>query len=197
MNNVLTGIMLGLTISLVGMVSQPVTAPKPHTPYHQLSSCEEKILYRLNFYSELLVQRKVPYVWGGSFGLLGGDCSGQIYWICKMAGLPVKRTDAFKMWLDRGSWPGEIVYAEAGAFERAQFPDIGFITFSPKRPKGHVILVVLNGLNEDGKRQILFREASSSKKIYREYIMKKGDYREVRFEGILILDLTPGFECES
>ena len=182
MNNALTGIMLGLTISLVGMASQPGEIPRPKgvPQYAQLTNCEDRILYRLNFYSELLVQRQAPYVWGGLWGLLGGDCSGQIYWICKMAGLPVKRTTSFRMWLDKGSWPGERVLVKAGALERAQFPDLGFLTYSPKRPRGHVVMVILNALDKDGNQRILFREASSSKKIFKETAMKKGDYRWVQ-----------------
>jgi hypothetical protein len=196
MKKALLGVMLGLSIFLVAHASQIPSDPIPNPAKIQFKTCEERILYRLNFYSELLVKYKVQYVWGGFWGLLGIDCSGGIYWICHMAGLPVHRTTSLQMWLNHGSWPGERVLVKAGASDRAEFPNIGFFTFSPKRPKGHVMLVILNATDKNGNRKILFREASSSQKIFKETEMKTGDYRFVRFEGIIVLDLTPGFKCD-
>jgi len=172
-----------------------VEAKKADPPVYcaKLKTAEERILCRLNFYSEMLVKLGPPYVWGGFWGILGGDCSGQIYWICRRAGLPVTRTTSLKMWLNKGAWPGERILAKAGAHEKAQFANLGFIDYSKDRPRGHVVFIVLNAEDKNGKRIILFREASSSKKIFKETIMRKGDYRWVRLYGIISLDLTPGF----
>jgi hypothetical protein len=194
MNRALLGIILGLSIFLVANASQPPTyVVEP--PKKEFKTCEERILYRLDFYSKLLVEYHVPYVWGGFWGLLGVDCSGYMYWICHMAGLPVKRTTSYRMWLDKGSWPGERVFVKLDELDRAQFPNLVFFTYSAKRPKGHTALVVLNAIDNKGRRTVLFREASSSRKIVKDTEMKKGDYRWVRVEGFLILDLTPGFNC--
>ena len=197
MNNMITGIILGLSLYLVGAVTQPVRTPVPEPPKKEFKTCEERILYRLNFYSELLVKLKVPYIWGGFWGTLGVDCSGYLYWVCKMAGLPVKRTTSFRMWLDKGSWPGERVFVKIDEHDRIRFPDVLFWTYGAKRPFGHTAIAVLNAIDKQGKRTVLFREASSSKKIVKDTEMKKGDYRWVRLEGFIILDLTPGFDCEK
>lgn len=195
MNNAVTGVLLGLSLFLVTAVESP-QAPRPTPPKIEFKTCVEHILYRLNYYSELLVRMKVPYVWGGFWGLLGVDCSGYIYWICKKAGLPVHRTTSHRMWLDRGSWPGERVLVKLDDhYDNVEFPDILFWTYG-KRPYGHTAIIVLNALDNNGNRRILFREASSSKKFVKETLMSKGDYRWIRLEGFIVLDLTPGFDCE-
>jgi len=195
MKKALLGVMLGLSIFLVAHASQIPNDPIPNPAQIQFKTCEERILYRLNFYSELLVKYKIQYVWGGFWGILGVDCSGYMYWICHMAGLPVKRETSLRMWLDKGAWPGERVLVKFDAHDRAQFPDLLFWTYDPKRPKGHVALVIMNAEDKNGHRTVLFREASFSKKIVKETEMKQGDYRWVRLEGVLVLDLTPGFKC--
>jgi len=190
----INGVMLGLALYLVAHASVPTKVPEP--PKKEFKSCEERILYRLNFYSEMLVRLQVPYVWGGYWGPLTGDCSGQTYWICHMAGLPVHRTTAYKMWLNKGSWPGQRVFVKLNEQDIAQFPSLLFWTYDTKRPFGHVALTVWNATDSKGRRTILFREASFSKKIFKETEMKKGDVRWEKLVGILILDLTPGFKCE-
>ena len=192
MNKFITGVLLGLSLYVVAQAATPTQIPEP--PKKENLSYEENILYRLDFYSRLAVIVKTPYVWGGSKDLKALDCSGYIYWICHKAGLPYKRTTSLRMWLDHGSWPGERVLVKFDARDRAQFPDLLFWTFSVKRPAGHTALVILNAEDKKGNRTILFREASSSKKIVKETEMKTGDYRWVRLEGILILDLAPGFK---
>lgn len=190
----LNGIMLGLALFLVAHASVPSKLPEP--PKKESRTCEENILYRLDFYSKMLVELRVPYIWGGYWGKLGVDCSGYMYWICHMAGLPVKRTTSYRMWLDKGSWPGERVFVKFNELERAQFPNVAFFTYDVKRPFGHTVLVVMNALDKQGRRTILFREASSSAKIVKDTEMKQGDYRWVRVEGFIVLDLTPGFDCK-
>lgn len=191
--------LIGLVIAL-SVIGTTNTANKKVEVYQSPLKCssyekaEDRILCRLNYYSELLVKLAPKYIWGGFWGLLGGDCSGQVYWICKMAGLPVNRTTSLRMWLDKGGWPGERILVVAGAHEKAQFATLGFFDYSKTRPRGHVVFVVFNTEDKNGRRQILFREASYGKKIFKETIMKEGDYNWVHLHGILIMDLTPGFE---
>ena len=194
MFKVLLAIVLAMLVFVTtGLAETVVKKADPPIYCSKLKTAEERILCRLNFYSEMLAKLGPPYVWGGFWGILGGDCSGQIYWICRRAGLPVTRTTSLKMWLNKGAWPGQRILAKAGAHDKAKFANLGFFDYSKKRPRGHVVFIVLNAEDKNGKRMILFREASSSKKIFKETIMKQGDYRWVKLYGILSLDLTPGF----
>jgi len=188
-----TGIMIGLSLYLVAQASVPAKVPEP--PKKEFKTCEENILYRLNFYSELLVKLSVPYIWGGYWGTLGGDCSGQTYWVCHMAGLPVHRTTAARMWLDKGLWPGERVFIKVNEQDIAKFPDLLFWSYKPRK-FGHVAFTVWNATDEKGRRTILFREASFSKMIFKETEMKEKDGRWINLVGVLVMDLTPGFKCE-
>lgn len=192
MGKVVLGFVLGCFLFLLAH-AEPRVLPAP--PEQDFKTCEEMILYRLNFYSELYVKWRMPYKWGGSSPATSFDCSGFVYDVCKRSGLPVKRTTSYRMWLDKGSWPGERVFVKFNAHDEAVFPDLVFFTFSSARKFGHVGLVVINATDKNGRRSILFREASSSQKVLKETEMRDGDYRWIRVEGILILDLTPGFVC--
>lgn len=192
MKNLLIGMAIALSMSTITNIDEHKEC-NPPINCTVAERLEDRILCRLDYYSGLLVELAPTYIWGGYWGILGGDCSGQTYWICKMSGLPVNRTTSLRMWQDEGGWPGERVLAIADAHDRAKFGNLGFFDFSKKRPRGHVVFIVLNAMGQDGKQRILFREASFSKKIFKETIMKSGDYRWVRLHGILQLDLTPGF----
>lgn len=195
MRKALLGIMLGLSIFLVAHASQVPSDPIPNPAKKEFKTCEERILYRLNFYSDLLTRLKSPYIWGGFWGTWGGDCSGQIRAICHYAGLPYPRVTSLQMWLNKGAWPGKRVFVKLDEHDIAKFPDLLFWTYDAKRPYGHVAMTVWNATDDKGRRTILFREASFSKKYFKETEMKDKDGRWVKLVGILILDLSPGFEC--
>jgi hypothetical protein len=169
-SNTWLGLCLGLSLFIV-----------THTETPKIKTPEE----RINYYVEMLLAIAPPYVWGGSFGLLGGDCSGNTYWVFHMAGIPVLRMRALEMWL--GGWPGKKIIMKDGAWAKAQFPNIVFFTFKKERPAGHVAIVRKN----TGKT-ITYAEASFSAKMYKETAMVLTDGRGKAVIGIIIVDLYPG-----
>lgn len=176
MNHALLGICLGITFFLVATTSSTPIPP---------------ILERLKFYTDLLVKVAPPYVWGGNWGVLGGDCSGQTQAIFTLSGLKLPRLTSLAMW--NGGWPGMRYSIAEGAREECDFPHLIFFTW--ERPAQHVGIVRWNKL-ADKKRQIMFAEASSNKKTYyyKETLIKQGDNRWNHTAGILAVDLTPGFK---
>lgn len=149
------------------------------------------ILKRLNYYADLFVFYAPPYVWGGYWGIVGGgDCSGQMRALYVLSGVGYPRLTSRNMW--NGGWPGLRYKASEGAREETEFPHLIFFDYSPKRPRGHVGIVRTNVKSKKGRR-IVFAEASSSAKIFKETLIKQGDYRWRHVHGILIPDLTPGF----
>lgn len=178
---------LGVTAAIsFFMVTSFIDVNSPRMIYGS-DSFINRVLSRIEIVANLYEITKVPYTKGNN------DCSGTMTKIvgnilrkAGIGGFP--RTTSRKMWI---VWPGVNYTGSKEVFERGQFPDILWFTYSPKRPRGHVTLI---RTNEDGG--ITFSEASSSKKYFKRTRMKKGDYRYNHIYGSKILDLTPGFEVK-
>jgi hypothetical protein len=178
MNNMWLGISLAIALFIVTNTSSIVP------------TAEE----RIQFYVNYLLQLAPPYVWGGYWGILGGDCSGQVAWVLKMSGIGgYPRTTALRMWL---MWPHKKkIVNNTEMWQSAKFPNIGWYTFPTKktpRPYGHVWIV----LDNDGNK-LDFAEASSGKGYFKKTCMTKGDSRDKYWVGVMELNLTPGFTKEE
>jgi hypothetical protein len=187
MNNMMLGISLGIAFYIVGTIS-------PIGP--GLSGDTDSFIVqakaRIQFYTDMLVELAPPYVWGGFWGLLGGDCSGQMRWIFKMAGIVYPRLTALSMW--NGGWPGRRYKSSLATLSQAEFPNVIFFTYKPNRPAGHVGIVRKVWKTAKGAWRVLFAEASSSAKYFKETLIKEGDYRWKHTLGLLVPDLSPGFD---
>jgi len=145
-------------------------------------SAETSAETRIDFFVDLLVKLHPPYVWGGAWGPLGNDCSGSMYWVFRKSGVPVPRTTALAMW--NGAWPGTRTLAKDEARENTQFPDLIFFDYSIGRPRGHVGIIRWNVMSQM-KRNIMFAEASSSAKRFKETLILQNDSRWKATHGVL------------
>jgi hypothetical protein len=134
-----------------------------------------------------LLEKLAPtYVWGGFWGLLGGDCSGQTY-----AGFtpdfPGKRTTAFRMWLGYGNWGKNNIEGPEKGFEAGDFPKIVFFNYGGKIAS-HVGTWRKKSVEEEAyskkikKETKVFAEASSSARYFKRTTIIKGD---TRYKAIL------------
>jgi hypothetical protein len=113
-----------------------------------------------------LEQTQPKYVWGGSAGPLGGDCSGQTYWAFR--GLPVKRETALGMWLGRGGWGTDNTQDKA-LMLKSVFPDLIF--FQNARPADHVGIV-----REVSEGKLIFAESPNKRSHYRRTELTRPNY---------------------
>lgn len=141
---------------------------------------------RMNYWTTMLERKAPAYVWGG-VGMSGGDCSGQVYYICHMSGLPYLRSTALMMW--NGAWPGKVTKS----WKDAQFPNLIYFTFTANRPSGHVGLVRTNHY----PNYLIFAEASSTANSFKRTIMDPATGRGKSLTGIQVLDLTVGFDTKK
>jgi hypothetical protein len=144
----------------------------------------KEVTTRMDYWTGWLERLSPKYVWGGVGIAKGGDCSGQVYWVCHMSGLPYLRTTAFQMW--NGAWPGEVIKS----WKTSAFPNLIYFTFSEKRPAGHVGIIRKN-YHPD---YLIFAEASSSAKRFKRTIIESDTNYEKTIIGIQKLDLTMGFK---
>lgn len=151
------------------------------------------ILKRLNYYVDLFVKNAPPYIWGGAWGIIGGgDCSGQMRALMVLSGCHYPRLTALAMW--NGGWPGRRYKASFTTLSQAEFPYLIFFTYKPSRPAGHVGMVRKVWKTNHGNLRVLFAEASSSAKYFKETLIKQGDYRWKHTLGVLVPNLSPGFD---
>ena len=144
----------------------------------------KEVTGRMDYWTGRLERLAPAYVWGG-FGVgKGGDCSGQMYWVCHMSGLPFIRTTALQMW--NGAWPGKVIKS----WEKSKFPNLIYFTFSEKRPSGHVGIIRANHY----PNYLIFAEASSTAKVFKRTTLTKGSSHDKSVTGIQELDLTVGFD---
>jgi cell wall-associated NlpC family hydrolase len=137
------------------------------------------------FYADLLEEYKVPYTWGGFFGLFGVDCSGANYYVVSKV-KPVKRTTAFRMWLKYGNWTGKTIEGK-DAFDSADPTDILF--FSYKSEADHTALAREHKNIKDKRVSLEMSEASFSAGYYKRTTIKKNDGRYTSILGVRKLDL--------
>ena len=134
-----------------------------------------------------------PYIWGGFWGLLGGDCSGQTYYVFN-PDFPGKRTTAYRMWLGYGNWGTDNVKGSMNSFKVAQFPNQIYFNYGGKTAS-HVGTVrkptdkEIEEAKKRGKKFIVFAEASSSSRYFKRTIIYEGDARYKAILGIKILDI--------
>lgn len=176
MNSVVLGITLALSLFLITAIKQP--------------SVEQKAIDRINYYTEILLKKRVPYVWGGYWSIFGFDCSGGIATILKLAGIGgYPRTTAFRMWL---IWPHKKkIISKVDIWKEARFPNVLFFTYPNKvspRPFGHVAWYRRN----NNPKAMVMAEASSSAGYFKETEIKRGDARDKAIVGLMVLNLTPG-----
>lgn len=134
-----------------------------------------------------------PYVWGGYWGLLGGDCSGQTYYVFN-PDYPGKRTTAFRMWVGYGNWGINNIKGSKDSFYQAKFPNQIYFNYGG-RIASHVGTVreptekEIAEAKKKGKKFIVFAEASSSARYFKRTILYEGDARYKAILGIKILDI--------
>jgi hypothetical protein len=175
MNSAVLGICLAISIFFVTAIKTPTT--------------EQTAITRLRYYTQMLMDKKVPYVWGG-YWIFGADCSGAVALVLKLAGIGgYPRTTSLRMWL---TWPHKKkIVSNEEIWKTAQFPNVMFFTFPTKkvkRPFGHTCFDWAN----DTKSNLMIAEASSSADYFKETLIKKGDFRDKHIVGLLVLNLTPG-----
>jgi hypothetical protein len=170
MNNTLLGICLGISLFLICHVNNVFDASN-----YDVTTVKGRIQY----YCDLLVKLAPPYIWGGFWGGLGGDCSGQTNWVYQQAGVGVKRETARGMWLGRGGWGINNTVGVQPTLVKAQFPNPIFFNYSGKEDS-HVGIKKTNDI---------FYEASSSAKVYKETAFKG---RSKFLHGYKEVNLTPG-----
>ena len=84
--------------------------------------------FHIRLRKAILLVEGTPYKWGGE-SLRGVDCSGSIYLIYKLAGKPIPRTNARKMYA---------LYGMNHHYRKSKEFDLVWWTFSPRRPYGHI-----------------------------------------------------------
>jgi hypothetical protein len=147
MNNAVLGISLALSLFIISSVSNDFDVSK-----YDVTTVEGRIQY----YCDLFVARKVPYVWG-AFWPWAADCSGASYSEYSLAGVGVKRETARGMWLGRGGWGINNIEGIEETIKQGKFPNPIF--FSYKKDDDHVGII---------KDIPVFYEASSSSGFYKE-----------------------------
>ena len=141
----------------------------------------------------LLEELAPPYIWGGFWGKLGGDCSGQVYDI-EGEFIPAKRTTAYRMWIGYGNWGTNNFEGSEAAFSKGVFPDQIYFSYQGKIASHVGILreptpeeIVAN--KKLKKETRVFAEASSSKKYFKRTVIVQGDGRYKAILGIKKLNL--------
>jgi hypothetical protein len=142
-----------------------------------------------------LLEKLAPvYIWGGYWGLLGGDCSGQMYSILS-PDFPGKRTTAYRMWIGYGNWGNKNnIEGSVEGFNKGKFPDLVFFNYQGKMAS-HVGMWREKTKEEEEqatklkKETKVFAEASSSSHYFKRTTMVKGDGRYKAILGIKKLDL--------
>jgi hypothetical protein len=162
--------------------------------FYYEESQEKPIIARVKKITDLLLRISPRYVWGGysleqpvtrglDKGKIGLDCSGAEFYKWHKAGAPFVRTTSKKMWF--GAWPGTNIEDKSAVWEMASFPDQIYFSFSKNKVVGHVGTVWYKL-----ERFIVFTEASSSKRHYKETVMKIDDYRFKHMIGLKKLKLN-------
>jgi hypothetical protein len=139
----------------------------------------------------LLEELAPPYIWGGYWGRLGGDCSGQVYDIVGKE-IGAKRTTAYRMWIGYGNWGTNNVEGPEKGFTHGKFPNIAFFKYSEVYHTGiwrKKTLAEIKALESIKKETNVFAEASSSKRYFKRTVMTKGDARYKALIGTKIPNL--------
>ena len=187
----LKGISTGIAVYLIMAVPQVNIKPDVST-----------IVGRIAYYCDLYEKLAPPYIWEGSFGKLGGDCSGQageivnnsvndaLGKVFKKAGSPFKRETAFGMWSGRGGWGTNNVKGSASIF-KSSFPNVVFWDYTkPTKPVQFHVAIIRNVKSN----WLDFSEASSGKGYFKRTEMRLGDGRYKHLVGYKILPLEELFK---
>jgi hypothetical protein len=172
------------TLVLMGMVVMAITAAP------NISQKLQNIDQRCTFLEKLAP----PYIWGFSYGILGGDCSGQMRDIIREDKPEAKRTTAFRMWLGYGNWGTNNVEGSVAGFDEGNFPDLVFFNYQGKIAS-HVGMWRKKNKEEDEqttklkKETKVFAEASSSARYFKRTMIVKNDGRYKAILGTKKLDL--------
>jgi hypothetical protein len=141
----------------------------------------------------LLERLAPPYIWGGYWGLLGGDCSGQVYSIVS-PDFPGKRTTAYRMWLGYGNWGTNNIEGSYEGFEKGSFPNLVFFNYQGKIASHVGIWRIKNKDEEERSNKLkketkVFAEASSSSRYFKRTLIVKNDSRYKAILGTKKLNL--------
>jgi len=152
---------------------------------------ENSVIRRMDFWTKFYLARRVPYGWGANWSIYF-DCSGGIETICRKSGIGhLPRTTSERMWRTWANKKRWTINKEM--WQQSRFPYLIFYTFpskpgKPPRPYGHVCFA----WKKDDLKVITIAEASSSAGYFKETLMRKKDYHDQHWVGLLQLNLLPG-----
>jgi len=151
-------VLIFVILILETVIGSSCASAEKDSSKEKLSKCEKVQKYAQK-------AEGTPYVWGAESLNKGMDCSGFIYYIQMRINHPVPRTTARKYWL--------MANGDEKHWKQANCTDWVWWQFNPKRPYGHIGIMVKNPK---------FWQSGSSNGVYsRKFFMNS--FWDEHFEG--------------